>query len=380
MASQERTVVVGHRVLRDLRTSWGKQDTVRSSLRALVQALHSPSHDNHGSEEHLSANDPSLRRVVFSYPVPFTATATKSSDPYDFVKIAILLPKNVEFDFDPFPPSGGNGALPATLWAFLSDVCLNEARAIEITSPDPDDRDEAYIRTIGDASDQLTAARQVEAIQTKGANCNAVRVSSGPAEISTTSLAASMGLSHILLERASHISDTISKYQKGKYIMATLDSLALRSELGDGSYNELGGNTPAVGDTDPPLSRPIYRIEPRITSSLRCHKRRTNSTKHDQTNLLSIVYNDDPIHETISRQGTPIRFGQQKSLAEDNIQNIEGVMIAGGKSKLRSQQARNDESLNYIRSSNDMVHVKHATKPVVGAWNYSGKTSGEFSC
>ena len=56
-------------------------------------------------------------------------------------------------------------------------------------------------------------------------------VGSGPAGISAATRAASMGLEHVLLERASQLSNTIFKYQKGKYIMATPDSLPLRSEV-----------------------------------------------------------------------------------------------------------------------------------------------------
>lgn len=40
-----------------------------------------------------------------------------------------------------------------------------------------------------------------------------------------------MGLEHVLLERSPQLSNTIFKYQKGKYIMATPDSLPLRSEV-----------------------------------------------------------------------------------------------------------------------------------------------------
>ena len=56
-------------------------------------------------------------------------------------------------------------------------------------------------------------------------------VGSGPAGISAATRAASMGLSHVLLERAPQLSNTIFKYQKGKYIMATPDSLPLRTEV-----------------------------------------------------------------------------------------------------------------------------------------------------
>ena len=56
-------------------------------------------------------------------------------------------------------------------------------------------------------------------------------IGSGPAGISAATRAASMGMAHILLERSDALSSTISKYQKGKYIMATPDALPLRSEV-----------------------------------------------------------------------------------------------------------------------------------------------------
>ncbi|CAN5175864.1 hypothetical protein BH09PSE3_BH09PSE3_28440 [soil metagenome] len=56
-------------------------------------------------------------------------------------------------------------------------------------------------------------------------------VGSGPAGLSAASRAAQLGLSHILLEKTSHLSDTIYKYQKGKHVMATPSQLVLRSDL-----------------------------------------------------------------------------------------------------------------------------------------------------
>ena len=38
-------------------------------------------------------------------------------------------------------------------------------------------------------------------------------------------------LSHILLEKTDHLSDTIYKYQKGKHVMATPSQLVLRSDM-----------------------------------------------------------------------------------------------------------------------------------------------------
>ncbi|HST35708.1 MAG TPA: cyclic nucleotide-binding domain-containing protein [Allosphingosinicella sp.] len=57
-------------------------------------------------------------------------------------------------------------------------------------------------------------------------------VGSGPAGLSAASRAAQLGLSHVLLEKTDHLSDTIYKYQKGKHVMATPSQLVLRSDLG----------------------------------------------------------------------------------------------------------------------------------------------------
>lgn len=56
-------------------------------------------------------------------------------------------------------------------------------------------------------------------------------VGSGPAGLSAAARAAALGLSHVLLEKTDHLSDTIYKYQKGKHVMATPSQLVLRSDL-----------------------------------------------------------------------------------------------------------------------------------------------------
>jgi CRP-like cAMP-binding protein/Fe-S-cluster-containing hydrogenase component 2/thioredoxin reductase len=56
-------------------------------------------------------------------------------------------------------------------------------------------------------------------------------VGSGPAGLSAAARAAQLGLSHVLLEKTAHLSDTIYKYQKGKHVMATPSQLVLRSDM-----------------------------------------------------------------------------------------------------------------------------------------------------
>ena len=56
-------------------------------------------------------------------------------------------------------------------------------------------------------------------------------VGSGPAGLSAAARAAQLGISHVLLEKTDHLSDTIYKYQKGKHVMATPNQLVLRSDM-----------------------------------------------------------------------------------------------------------------------------------------------------
>ena len=56
-------------------------------------------------------------------------------------------------------------------------------------------------------------------------------VGSGPAGMSAAAHAAKLGISHILLEKTDHLSDTIYKYQKGKHVMATPAQLVLRADV-----------------------------------------------------------------------------------------------------------------------------------------------------
>ena len=56
-------------------------------------------------------------------------------------------------------------------------------------------------------------------------------IGSGPAGLSAAARAAQLKLSHILLEKTDHLSDTIFKYQKGKHVMATPSQLVLRSDM-----------------------------------------------------------------------------------------------------------------------------------------------------
>ncbi|WP_166036859.1 cyclic nucleotide-binding domain-containing protein [Sphingosinicella sp. YJ22] len=56
-------------------------------------------------------------------------------------------------------------------------------------------------------------------------------VGSGPAGLSAAARAKQLGISHLLIEKSDHLSDTIYKYQKGKHVMATPVQLPRRSDM-----------------------------------------------------------------------------------------------------------------------------------------------------
>ncbi len=55
-------------------------------------------------------------------------------------------------------------------------------------------------------------------------------VGSGPSGLSAAAHAAARGISHVLLEKTDHLSDTIFRYQRGKHVMATPAQLVLRAD------------------------------------------------------------------------------------------------------------------------------------------------------
>src|SRR3954451_12597983 len=81
--------------------------------------------------------------------------------------------------------------------------------------------DQRQVRRIGAplVGDQVTASYRIAI------------VGSGPAGLRAAARAAALGIPHVFLEKADHLSDTIYKYQKGKHVMATPSQLVLRSDL-----------------------------------------------------------------------------------------------------------------------------------------------------
>jgi cGMP-dependent protein kinase 2 len=91
-------------------------------------------------------------------------------------------------------------------------------------------------------------------------------VGSGPAGLSAAGRAARLGMSHVLLEKTDHLSDTIFKYQKGKHVMATPSSLVLRSDFDfDAGKREqvlgIWGEQAAAGAINVRYNAEVTRIE-----------------------------------------------------------------------------------------------------------------------
>lgn len=86
---------------------------------------------------------------------------------------------------------------------------------------------------------------------------------SGPAGLSAAARAAQRGMSHILLEKTDHLSDTIYKYQKGKHVMATPAQLVLRSDL----PFEAGKRENVLGGWDRDTAK--YKVNVRLNSEVK---------------------------------------------------------------------------------------------------------------
>ncbi len=113
-------------------------------------------------------------------------------------------------------------------------------------------------------------------------------VGSGPAGLSAAAHAAKLGLSHVLLEKTGHLSDTIYKYQKGKHVMATPSQLVLRA--GGGLKFEAGKRETILGTWD------------EMTAEAKVNVRRNAEIK-------SIVGTGDPIPGSIQKIAVRQRDG-----------------------------------------------------------------------
>ena len=117
-------------------------------------------------------------------------------------------------------------------------------------------------------------------------------VGSGPAGLSAAAHAAKLGLSHVLLEKTGHLSDTIYKYQKGKHVMATPSQLVLRA--GGGLEFEAGKRENILGIWD------------RMTAEAKVNVRLNSEIK-------SIVGTGEPILDSIQKIVTRKRDGTSET-------------------------------------------------------------------
>ena len=99
-------------------------------------------------------------------------------------------------------------------------------------------------------------------------------VGSGPAGLSAAAHAAPRGISHVLLEKTDHLSDTIYRYQKGKHVMATPGLLVLRSDCEFGAGKRESGARPSGTPTPPrPGSTSATTPRPRRSPATRATSR-----------------------------------------------------------------------------------------------------------
>ena len=183
-------------------------------------------------------------------------------------------------------------------------------------------------------------------------------VGSGPAGLSAAARAAQLGLSHILLEKTDHLSDTIYKYQKGKHVMATPSQLVLRSDLDFeagkrevvlGTWDEqtaghkvnvrLKSEIKSIQGTGDPIPGSIQKLVTRKrdgtseAKELQRHAPPYRLTLTDGTEVLA-----DTVVLAIGTQGNPNRMGcpggnlshVQYQLDDPAMYNDEHIFVIGG--------------------------------------------------
>lgn len=95
--------------------------------------------------------------------------------------------------------------------------------------------------------------------------------------MSAAGRAAGLGISHVLLEKTDHLSDTIYKYQKGKHVMATPAQLVLRSDMDF----EAGKREAILGTWDNQVA------EQKVNVKLRAEVKAITGTRGDFTLTLT---------------------------------------------------------------------------------------------
>ena len=154
-------------------------------------------------------------------------------------------------------------------------------------------------------------------------------VGSGPAGLSAAARAAQLGLSHVLLEKTDHLSDTIYKYQKGKHVMATPSQLVLRSDM----HFDAGKREAVLGTWD------RQKEEHKLNVKLNAEVRKITGRKGDFT--LALASGEEIRAEfvilAIGTQGNPNRMrcegGDlphiQYQLDDPGAYNDEHIVVVG---------------------------------------------------
>src|SRR4029077_20292879 len=199
--------------------------------------------------------------------------------------------------------------------------------------------------------------------------------------MSAAARAAQKGVSHVLLERTDHLSDTIYKYQKKKHVMATPEVLPLRSDLGfkeDSRENILD-----VWNKGTAESKANVRYNAEVTAIAGEKGNFTLTLGNGETLEAEAVVLGIGLQGNLRRLGVPGSEAPhvQYQLDDPDAYNDEEiVVIGGGDAGIENALALSaNNNVSIVKTQSDFAYAKPANAAAIQEKIRKGEVQGIMS-